>query len=93
MFATLFHAKAKSGKRQELVDFLTRDSESSRHIEKGTLRFEVLVDPNDKDAFYVCEAYKDDAAFEDRKNEPYQTWEKMIGEWVGREQLTHIFQH
>ena len=83
MFSILFRAKAKRGKRQKLVKFLKWDCQVCKE-EDGTLRFDVWVDPADKDAFYVYEAYQDRAAFDKHmENEPYQQWYSEVEpEWI-----------
>jgi (4S)-4-hydroxy-5-phosphonooxypentane-2,3-dione isomerase len=84
MFAILFRVIAKPGKRKKLRDFLEWDSEYCKANEKkGTLRFDVLEDPENKDAFYVYEAYKNHAAFvTHQKNPPYLKWKSMKAESV-----------
>ena len=67
MFGILFRVEAKPGKHQELLDFLQWDGEVCRDQEPGTLRFEFYRDPNDANALYVYEAYRDCNAFEAHK--------------------------
>ncbi len=75
MFALLYYVKAKPGRREELVDFLNWDCKVSNEQEEGTLLFNFLEDPENKNAFYVYEAYRDKAAFEQhKKNEPVQSF-------------------
>src|SRR5262249_4476565 len=79
MFAIFFHALAKPGKRQELYDFLDRDSKFCKEREPRTIKFEVFQDPQNYDAFYVYEAYEDCAAFvEHQGNPPYKEWEPRL---------------
>jgi len=74
--AILFRVEAKPGKQQELLDFLRRDRDESMEHEEGTLRFDVFHDPDNDHAFYVCEAYKNWAAFEEhKKHASYQKWD------------------
>lgn len=81
MFAILFRALAKPGKSQELFDFLKWDSEICDNQEEGTLRFDVLSDPENENAFYVYEVYKDDAAFQAHKeNPPFLKWISEFGQ-------------
>jgi quinol monooxygenase YgiN len=78
IFAILFHAIARPGKRQELIKFLEWDREESMKLERGTLRFDVFQDPKNADAFYVYEAYEDAGAFEEHKTHPpYQRWDSV----------------
>lgn len=75
MLGILFKAKAKPGKLEELTAFLTRDGEFCRDKEPNTLRFEFYPDPNDSNALYVYEAYRDRKAFEEHKNNPpFKEW-------------------
>ena len=72
----LFHVKAKSGKRQQLIDFLNLDKKESLEREPGTLRFDIFQDPDNTDAFYVYEAYENHAALEKHKaHNPYLRWD------------------
>ena len=71
----LFRVDANPGKRQELVDFLMWDRKESMEHEPGTLRFDIFQDPANLDRFYVYEAYKDDAAFEEHQtHDPFKRW-------------------
>jgi autoinducer 2-degrading protein len=74
--AMFFRVEARAGKRHELLEFLSWDSGVARHQEPRTIRFDVLPDPHCADAFYVFEAYEDQAALEKhKKNLPFQRWE------------------
>ena len=84
MFGIVFRIEAKPGKYQELVEFLTWDGEVCRDREPGTLRFEFYRDPNNDNALYVYEAYRDLDAFEaHKKNEPVQRWSSGLGDQLG----------
>ena len=75
MFGILFRLEARPGTRQRLIDFLKWDGEVGRDEEPGTLRFEFYPDPNDENALYVYEAYRDVEAFEEhKKHEPFRRW-------------------
>ena len=75
IFAILFRVEANPGKRQELVEFLEWDQKESMEQERGTLRFDVFQGPENKDRFYVYEAYEDAAAFEEhQKHKPFKRW-------------------
>ncbi len=79
MFGILFRVKAKAEKYKELVTFLTEDGEFCRDEEQGTLRFEFYPDKNDKNAFYVYEAYRDKEAFEEhKKSKIFERWKSYI---------------
>jgi quinol monooxygenase YgiN len=84
MFGILFRVEAKPGKHQELIDFLKWDGEVCRDQEPGTLRFEFYRDPNDENALYVYEAYRDLNAFEAHKNnEPFRRWSAGLQQELG----------
>ena len=84
MYGILFRVEAKPGKRQEWIDHVKWVVEVCKDREPGTLRFEMYPDPNDVDAFFVYEAYENEAGFEAHKqNEPYKRWNSG-----GREELT-----
>ena len=73
MYGILFRVEAKPEKFQELVDFMAWDSEVCRDEEPGTLRFEFYQDPENENALYGYEAYRDLEAFEVHKqNEPFK---------------------
>jgi quinol monooxygenase YgiN len=72
----LYHVVANEGKRPKLFDFLEQDRKESLERERGTLRFDIFQDPDHTDAFYVYEAYEDQAAFEEHKtHDPYLQWD------------------
>jgi len=84
MFVILFRIEAKSGKYQELVNFLKWDGEVCKDQEPGTLRFEFYRDPNDENALYVYEAYRDLKAFKDhKKNKPFRRWSTGLQDELG----------
>ena len=79
MFAILFRALAKPGKRQDLLDYLKRNSKYCKDYEPRTLNFDILQDPENKNAFYIYEAYEDSEAFkEHQKHPPYREWDKRL---------------
>jgi quinol monooxygenase YgiN len=78
MIAILFRVVAKPGSREDLLDFLQRDSDESA-AEDGTVRFDVFPDPKDDHAFFVYEAYIDPGAFEQHmKGSAFQEWTSRI---------------
>jgi autoinducer 2-degrading protein len=84
MFGIVFRIEAQPGKHQELLEFLKWDGEICRDHEPGTLRFEFYRDPNDDNAFFVYEAYRDLDAFEaHKKNEPFQRWSSGLRDKLG----------
>jgi quinol monooxygenase YgiN len=83
MYGVLFRVQAHPHKRQELIDFLKYDGEFGRDHEPGTLRFEFYQDPNEENAFYVYEAYRNKGAFEEhKKHEPFRQWLRQKSEWL-----------
>jgi autoinducer 2-degrading protein len=84
MFGIVFRIEATPGKYQELLEFLKWDGEICRDREPGTVRFEFYRDPNDDNAFFVYEAYRDLDAFEaHKKNEPFQRWGSGLRDTLG----------
>ena len=84
MFGILFRVEAKPGKYQALIEFLTWDVQVCRDFELGTLRFEFYRDPNDENALYMYEAYRDLDAFEaHKKNEPFRRWSAGLNQELG----------
>src|SRR5262249_19323169 len=84
MFGIVFRIEGQPGKYQELVEFLKWDGEICRDREPGTLRFEFYRDPNDDNALFVYEAYRDQDAFEaHKKNAPFQRWSSGLRDELG----------
>lgn len=48
----------------EFIAAALKDGRESGAAEPGTLRFELIADPDDQNRFYLNEAYTDEAAFE-----------------------------
>jgi len=81
MLEILFRAEVHPPKLQEFVEFIKDDALVAREQEKesGTLWFDYYEDPKCENAFFVYEAYRDEAAFDaHRKNKPYQHWDSWI---------------
>jgi autoinducer 2-degrading protein len=75
MYTSLFRMVAKPGKRQEVMEHARWTVEVCKSEEPGTLRFDVYLDPNDENAFYVYEAFENEAAHEaHRQNAPFKRW-------------------
>jgi autoinducer 2-degrading protein len=75
MYGVFWHAVVKEGRKEELLKFLEWDAQVARDKEPGTVSFDVYQDPEDDNAIFVYEAYRDEAAFgEHRENGPYQKW-------------------
>jgi autoinducer 2-degrading protein len=84
MLGILFRIEAKPGKLQELIDFFKWDGKVCSEKEPGTLRFEFYHDPENENALYVYEAYRDLEAFEEhKKNDPYKRWSTSVQEELG----------
>ena len=78
MRAILFRVVAWPGGRDELLAFLQRDAHESG-TEGGTLRFDVVEDPQNDHAFFVYELYRDDPAFTvHKKNAAFREWQERI---------------
>jgi|APSaa5957512622_1039677.scaffolds.fasta_scaffold103626_2 (4S)-4-hydroxy-5-phosphonooxypentane-2,3-dione isomerase len=75
MYGILFRAEAKPGKYQELIEHAEWTVEVCNKEEPGTWRFDFYPDPDNDQAIYVYEAYRDREAFEAHKqNAPFQRW-------------------
>ena len=73
MYGAFWHAVVNPGKKQELLDFLEWDVQVARESEPDTVSFDVYQDPENPDAVYVYESYRDEPAFgEHRSHEPFQ---------------------
>ena len=84
MFGILFRIEAKPSKLQELIDFFKWDKKVCSEKEPETLRFEFYPDPENENALYVYEAYRDLEAFEEhKKNEPYKRWSTSVQAKLG----------
>lgn len=79
MLGILFRVEVEPKKRQAFIDFIKWDVQVARHQEKGTVRFDLYQDPKDKNAFFVYEAYVNEAAFKKhQEGKPYKHWEKTV---------------
>jgi len=79
MYAIVFRVLPKPRDRQKLIDFLKWNCKVASQKEPGTLRFDVIADP-ESDMIYVYEAYESRPAFEKhQKHEPYRKWISEIG--------------
>ena len=63
MYCAFWHAVAKPGKKQDVMDFLRWDIDVANEKESGTIVFDVFDDPEDPHGLYCYEAYVDAAAF------------------------------
>jgi autoinducer 2-degrading protein len=79
MHAILFRAVARHGNRDEVLDFLKRDADESSS-ERGTLRFDVMQDPENDHAFYVYECYVSRESFEQehQQGRAFQEWKTRV---------------
>jgi len=84
MYGVFWHAVVKPGKKQDLLDFLKWDLDVARETEPGTIRFDVIEDPDNPDGLYAYELYLNQDAFaEHQKHEPNQRWRAEIRpEWI-----------
>jgi autoinducer 2-degrading protein len=70
IYAILFRVEVKTAKRQVFINFMEWDCQMVSEHEPQTLRFDVLEDPENKNIFYVYEAYQNQQAFEEHKKMP-----------------------
>src|SRR6266566_7490202 len=79
MFGILFRAEIKPEDRADFINFIKWDIQVAKEREPGTLRFDLYQDPEDENAFFVYEAYRDEKAFAAHQaNEPYQRWKPDV---------------
>ncbi len=70
-------------RRQDFIDAALEDGRDSGVHEPGTLRFELIEDPEDPQRFYLNEAYADEAAFDAHCAGPYfAKFFEIIGEFA-----------
>nr|MBA2436049.1 antibiotic biosynthesis monooxygenase [Chthoniobacterales bacterium] len=77
MFGILFRVVVNPADRKAFIDFIEKDVRVAHDCEPGTLRFDLYKDPDPEaeNAFFVYEAYRNRAAFDEhKKNEPYRHW-------------------
>lgn len=89
MLSILFRVEVRPDKREEFIAFIEDDIRVAREKEPGTLRFDLLKDYMDVNAFYVLEEYEDETAFKKHQdNQPYKIWlNKIMPEMVTTFQL------
>ena len=81
MIEILFRAEVQAIDRRAFLDFIEWDARVARDEkrESGTLCFDYFEDPHDSNAFFVYEAYRDEAAFDAHKaNAPFKRWDTHI---------------
>lgn len=81
MIEILFKAEVRGADRRAFLEFIEWDARVAREEEQesGTLCFDYFEDPHDSNAFFVYEAYRDEAAFDAHKqNAPFKRWEAHI---------------
>lgn len=81
MIEILFRAEVKAAERSVFIDFIEWDARVAKEDERGsgTLWFDYYEDPEDRNAFFVYEAYQDEMAFDAHKrNAPFKRWEAYI---------------
>jgi quinol monooxygenase YgiN len=84
MYCVFWQAVVKPGRKQAFLDFLHWDIEVAKESEPGTMNFDVFDDPDNPDAVFVYEAYRDAEAFaEHQKNEPFQRFRSEVRpDWI-----------
>lgn len=89
MFSILFRVEVRPDKREQFIAFIEEDIRVAKEREHGTLRFDLIPDRTDMNAFYCLEEYKDEPAFKKHQNkEPYKMWlTKIMPEMVTTFQL------
>ena len=81
MLEILFRVEVEPLKRKEFIDFIEWDAKVARDPkqEPRTLWFDYYDDPRSPSAFFVYEAYRDEAAFTvHQSHDPYKHWKAWI---------------
>jgi autoinducer 2-degrading protein len=72
-----------AGRHEEFVAAALEDGRESAANEPGTLRFELIKDPENPNRFYLNEAYEDEAAFDAHAEGPYfRKFFDVVGDFV-----------
>ena len=75
MLAMWVKVRIKPELRQRFLEAIEMDALVSERDEPGCLRFNVLQDERDENAYYFFEVYKDQAALEAHRTMPhYAVW-------------------
>ena len=71
MFALWVKVRVKPAERERFLKAIETDALGSERDEPGCLRFNVLRDQQDPDAYYFYEVYRDAAALEAHRGTPH----------------------
>ena len=71
MLVMMVNAKVKPGKREEFLNVIQEDAESTTKNEPGNFGFYVIQNNEDPDRFFLFEVYKDQAALEAHRAAPH----------------------
>ena len=78
MLAMWVKVRIKPDQRQRFLDAIKVDALGSEQDEPGCLRFNVLQDAHDENAYYFFEVYRDQAALEAHRATPhYAVWRSV----------------
>ena len=84
MFVVIVDIVVKQKFAEEFRDAVMRQGQTSISVEEGCLRFDVLQVPGESNRFTLCEAYPDEATFNDvhRKTPHFAGYAKTTAPWV-----------
>ena len=71
MLVVMVNARVKPGKRDEFLQVIREDGESTTRNEPGNFGFYVVQNNEDPDRFFLFELYKDEAALEAHRATPH----------------------
>ena len=71
MLALMVNVKVKPGRRDEFLEVIREDAESTSSKEEGNFQFAVIQDNDDPDSFFFLEMYRDQAALEHHRTTPH----------------------
>jgi autoinducer 2-degrading protein len=91
MIAVFVKVRVKPDQRQRFLDAIEIDALGSERDEPGCLRFNVLQDAGDENAYYFYEVYKDAEAQAQHRTMPhYETWRAVSDALEGPAEVTPV---
>ncbi|MBU0928322.1 MAG: antibiotic biosynthesis monooxygenase [Spirochaetes bacterium] len=84
MFVVIVDISVKPGFEARFKEAVLRQGQTSMSAEEGCLRFDVLQAPGEPGRFTLCEAYPDEATFENvhRKTPHFAEYAETTRPWV-----------
>ena len=90
MYVLVVTMHAKPEKREEFIKAISEDAHASRTTEPGCVRFEVMKDNEDANAFHLTEVYRDEAAFQAHTETPHlKKWREVSPNLLAKPSVAH----